>query len=1126
MKYIDLNKKFILESGESIENLKIAYSTFGKLNKEKDNIIWVCHAISGDTDVLNWWSGLFGEDKLFNPEEHFIICASSLGSPYGSTKPHNSEFPIFTVRDQAQVYIHLANELGITKIHTLIGGSFGGYQALEFAYTFSNHIEHLILLATSARESAWGIAIHEAQRLALKADPTFGRSNEGLTGLKAARALAMLTYRTSYQLIKDQTDVGQQVDGFKASSYINYQGDKFSKRFDSLCLYYLTKCIDSHNIGRLRGGEKKALQKINIPTLVIGFNSDMLVPISSQIFLADHLPNASLSQIDSSYGHDGFLMETEKITQIIQGFYLEKSKKEKRVVLKFGGTSLYGKERLDTVVNIIQNEYKKNPIVLLVSARGKTTDMLLDLYHHAKNGEAFSNQFENFVSYLKADLTFYSELPELSELKNILDAIKLLKIESSIARDKVLAFGELISAKTIAHLLEKSGLNTQFIDARDCLYCNTVNGKLEINLPASKTAILKKFQSINTNTIPIFPGFIASNEKNETVTLGRNGSNYSASLIAQFLQASEVQNWTDVDGIYSADPSTVNNVRKIKQMTFMEANELAMFGMNLLHPKSILPLKESNIPLRIMSTKEPHQTGTIINQTGGEKGIKAVSSTKDICLISIEGGQLKQNIGIDARIFSCLSANNINVKMISQASTENGIGFIVDNNNAKQAEKALRKEFERELNLKHITSIKINSEVGIVSIIGRHNYALEKAISTLRKNGVWMHLICNSISGENISLVVDKQFLNKAINLVHDEVYGSIKTINVFAFGKGKVGAEFINQILHTPSTLVKERKINIKIIGVCDSKRFYINPNGLDTDWEHSFEKAKKYESIDFIIKKIKELHLNHLVMVDNTASLKIGEHYEQFINSNFDLVASNKAFNAGDYDQYKSLRKTIRAKGRKFHYEANVGAGLPIIDLLKNLKKSADQVVRLRGVFSGSLSYIFNNFSDSDLPFSHHMESAIKKGFAEPDPRMDLTGLDVARKLVILARELNCTVNLEDVEIENLIPESLRNLNSLDAFYAQIDKLNSHYQFLKETLNKDEVLRYVADLNVVNMQMVIKLTKIEKSDPLANIKNADNFFEIYTTSYKEQPIIIQGKGAGPVVTARGVYSDIIRIS
>jgi len=215
---IDLNKKFILESGESIENLKIAYSTFGKLNKEKDNIIWVCHAISGDTDVLNWWSGLFGEDKLFNPEEHFIICASSLGSPYGSTKPQNSEFPIFTVRDQAQVYIHLANELGITKIHTLIGGSFGGYQALEFAYTFSNHIEHLILLATSARESAWGIAIHEAQRLALKADPTFGRSNEGLTGLKAARALAMLTYRTSYQLIKDQTDVGQQVDGFKCWS--------------------------------------------------------------------------------------------------------------------------------------------------------------------------------------------------------------------------------------------------------------------------------------------------------------------------------------------------------------------------------------------------------------------------------------------------------------------------------------------------------------------------------------------------------------------------------------------------------------------------------------------------------------------------------------------------------------------------------------------------------------------------------------------------------------------------------------------------------------------------------------------------------------------------------------------
>ena len=1126
MKYINLSEKFKLESGEYIENLKIAYSTFGKLNKKKDNIIWVCHAISGDSDVLSWWPGLFGEDKIFNPEEHFIICASSLGSPYGSTKPQNSDFPIFTVRDQAQVNIHLATALGVKKINTLIGGSFGGYQALEFAYTFGSHIEHLVLLATSARESAWGIAIHEAQRLALKADPTFGNSKEGQTGLKAARALAMLTYRTSYQLIKDQTDIGNQVDGFKASSYINYQGDKFSKSFDSLCLYYLTKCIDSHNIGRLRGGEIKALQKINIPTLVIGFTSDMLVPISSQIFLAKHLPDATLSQIDSNYGHDGFLMEDKKITEILHDFYLDKSKKANRVILKFGGTSLYGKKQLDTVTKVITLENAKNPIVILVSARGKTTDKLLDLYNLAKEGKEFSNQFEEFILYSKEDLTFNKDLNEFNDLKNILDAVKLLKIDSTAAQDKVLAFGEIISAKIIAHLLKRSGLASKFIDARDCLYCETINGKLEIDLQKSKAAILKRFKSIDSNTIPIFPGFIASNEKNETVTLGRNGSNYSASLIAQFLQASEVQNWTDVDSVYSANPSIVNNVRKIKQMSFMEANELAIFGMNLLHPKSILPLQQSNIPLRIMSTKKPNQIGTTINLSGGEKGIKAVSSSEDVSLISIEGSEFKQDIGIDARIFTCLSLKNINVKMISQASTGNGIGFIVDSINAKRAKSTLDKEFERELNLNHISSIKVNSAIGIVSIIGRHNYALEKAISALRKNGVWMHLISNSISGENISLVVDKHHLNKAINLVHDEVYGSIKTIHVFAFGKGTVGSEFIKQILKTPSKLIKERKINIKIIGLCDSKRFYLNPNGLQADWEQKFENGKEYQSVDFIISQIKELHLNHLVVVDNTASLKIGEHYKKFVNNNFDIVASNKAFNAGSLDNYKSLRKIIRSKGTKFYYEANVGAGLPIIDLLKNLKKSADQVVRLRGVFSGSLSYMFNNFSDSNLPFSYHMEKAIEMGFAEPDPRADLTGLDVARKLVILARELNCEVSLNDVNTENLIPESLRKLNSLEEFKEQKGELNSHYQLLKNSLKEDEVLRYVADLDIVNVQMDIKLSKVTKSDPLSNIKNADNYFEIYTTSYKNQPIIIQGKGAGPVVTARGVYSDIMRIA
>lgn len=759
-----------LESGDILSDVKIAYQTFGKLNEDRSNVIWVCHAISGDTDVLQWWSGLFGTNKLYDPESYFIICANCLGSPFGSTRPQDFTFPQITVRDQVTAYMHLAESLQIKKINTLIGGSFGGYQALEYAYTFEGEIENLILLASSARESAWGIAVHEAQRMALKADSTFGDTNGGQDGLKAARALAMLTYRTSNILINDQTEThNNQVDDFKASSYVNYQGDKFSQKFDSLCLYYLTKCIDSHNIGRKRGGESKALQKIKIPTLVIGFTSDLLVPIASQKYLAQHLPNALLTEIDSTYGHDGFLMESQKITQTIKNFYSTKASKHKRILLKFGGTSLYGEDQLKNVIKIIESEYRKSPLTLVVSARGKTTDKLTEIYNLAAQGMDYEDQLKSLITYSKHDIPIDYINKEIQELEQTLNAIHLLKIDTDKVRDKVLAFGELISAKAMSALLQQHGFSTAVIDARKCLFFNSIHGKIEINQSKSKAATLNIFKNYDAKTIPIITGFIASNDHNETITLGRNGSNYSASLFANFLQVSEVQNWTDVNGIYSADPAKVTQANKINNMTYHEANELASFGMGLLHSKTIIPLMKMNIPLRILSTKFPNEAGTVIDQHGGEKGIKAVTSVDDVALLTIEGSQLKESVGIDARIFSCLSAKKISVKMISQASTENGIGFVIAAMQTQIAHDALRLEFKQELNSNEI-NISTNSNIGIVSIIGRHNYALEKAISSLRKNGIWMYLISNSISGKNISLVVDKHLLDKAIALVHNEV--------------------------------------------------------------------------------------------------------------------------------------------------------------------------------------------------------------------------------------------------------------------------------------------------------------------------------------------------------------------
>ena len=322
VKIFKSRKSFLFESGRELKELSIAYHTFGQINEQKDNVIWVFHALSGNSDVLDWWGGLFGPGCLYDPEEYFIICANIIGSPYGSSKPESLDFPLFTVRDLVKAHLLLAESLSIKRIHKAIGASCGGSQAIEFAYSFEGKIENLILIACCARESAWSIAIHEAQRLALKADPTFGSKNGGKAGLKAARGIAMLTYRTADAFIETQTDVEDKMDHFRASSYIAYQGEKFVRRFDALSYYYLSKCLDTHNIGRDRGGEVQALKKIKIPTLVIGIESDQLIPPSFQQFLAKHIPNASFAEIESKYGHDGFLVENEKIAERIRTFSL------------------------------------------------------------------------------------------------------------------------------------------------------------------------------------------------------------------------------------------------------------------------------------------------------------------------------------------------------------------------------------------------------------------------------------------------------------------------------------------------------------------------------------------------------------------------------------------------------------------------------------------------------------------------------------------------------------------------------------------------------------------------------------------------------------------------------------
>lgn len=1116
-----------LENGSKIKDLKIAYHHYGSLNAEKNNVIWVFHAISGNSDVLEWWPGLFGEGKIYDPSTRFIICVNSLGSPYGSSRPDDLSFPQFSIRDVVLAHQLLAEHLQIDQIHTVIGASFGGNQALEFAYSFTGTIERLVLIASSARESAWGIAIHESQRLAMESDPSFGSRGGGKDGMRAARSMAMLNYRTSDSFIQQQSDDEDKVDDFSASSYIRYQGEKFVERFDALCYYYLTKCLDTHNLGRGRGGEVEALSGIHITSLIIGIDSDQLIPIRFQKFMAEHIPQAQFHEIHSVYGHDGFLVETDTIAKHIQEFDLTcrtELERKKRKVLKFGGRSL-ANDRLDKVLHITAKAHLESPIVLVVSARAESTDRIYELLAALKRGENIDSMIQEFLRLQEYPFLDWDSQEIEAEFRTVLKAVELLGHTDESIQDRILAFGERYSARCIAAFLESNGISSQVIDSNKVLKLYSVKDEWHVDWRESEKRCRELISKLPDDVVPVVTGFFAGDEDGNIRTLGRNGTNYSATLIARFIEAEEVQNWTDVDGIFTADPRLVANADPIHHLSYREANELANFGVNVLHSKTILPLINSDIPLRILNTAHPDRPGTRIDRAGSGKAIKAVSLIDGVSLIRIEGKGLSGKIGIDARIFTVLSDADISIRLISQASSERGIGFIIDRHEAVRAERLLLEEFEQELLLNEISTIDVDHQMAIIAIVGRHNYALEKAIQVLRKNKVWMHLISNSISGEHISLVVSARDQKKALRLVHSEVFGAIKTLNVFAFGKGTVGGRFIDQILETHDDLSKERDLQIQVVGVADSGSMCLDPKGLDEKWREQLQNSDRPSHTSDIIQALKQSDLENIVIVDNTSSAEVAESYEEFIRAGFDLVASNKKSNSMSMENYSSLRSLLKGRARHFYYETNVGAGLPVIDTLKQLRQSADKVKRIRGVFSGSLSYLFNSYCSTEQSFSKILNEARSKGLTEPDPREDLSGMDVARKLVILAREVGMNVEFEEVTVEGLVPESMKQIEKVEDFLAQKELLDSHFDAQRDSLQEDQALRYVGDLDVEGNSLTVSLVSAERSSPLGSLKNADSIFEIYTDGYGDHPIVIQGAGAGAEVTARGVYSDLLRV-
>lgn len=795
-------------------------------------------------------------------------------------------------------------------------------------------------------------------------------------------------------------------------------------------------------------------------------------------------------------------------------------------VLKFGGKSLASLHNTTHLLQIINNHATLSSLIIVVSAIGNTTDILLDLLRKAKHNKPYREQLNELKT-----LNFYPKInteDQFQLIENILQGVSLIQDYSTKVQDLLLAQGELISSKVITEILNEKGYEAVFLDSTQLIKTDSYFGSANVNETLTEIAIKEQFSKIPSNKLVVLGGFIGSNEKGEITTLGRNGSNLTAALIAKYTDAEEFLNFTHVDGIYTTNPEWVSTAKRIDELHYDEANELANFGANILHAKTIIPLIEKKIPLRILNTLNPNSPGTLISAKPTAKDVKSLTVLQNVALIQFYGKGLLGKSGVDARIFNALAKKKISVSVIAQGSSERGIGFVVEEKNAFLAKTTLENEFAEDFYTKDVENIHVNTNIAVISIIGQDLESFHKPYSALIKNGIVPILFNNSITGRNVSLVVEKDQFKKALHVIHGQIFGINKTINVAIVGKGTVGSVLIDQIVSARKQIAEKKGIDLNIFAIANSTSVYFKNDGFNENWKLAF-KTPQPHSLSSIIDYVKEHHLENLILVDNTASSSLPNRYEDFIQHGFDVVSSNKIANTLSFDFYKNLRETLKRNQKEYLYETNVGAGLPLIDNIKLLHLSGESITKIKGVFSGTLSFIFNTFSIEDRPFSEVLKEAIAKGFTEPDPRDDLSGTDVARKLLILARELDLENELDDISIQNLIPESFQKL-SVESFLDQLEGLNDYYNTIKQDLKPNEVLRYVGelsgDLQLSKGVLETKLVKVDKNSALGQLSGSDSIFEIYTESYGDRPIIIQGAGAGAHVTARGVFGDILRLA